>query len=215
LPELSRQQTKVKKLAEELLAAQKNAPAAAMQKAAQLLDKAGNAVGPLAAGKLGALPRSAQSALQSAEGSLTDGAAQASAGQNSPAQQSAASASQELAQALAALALAQAGLGSDAALASAEPGQGEGKKPGPGPGKGPPQADGTPSPQGDGRAGNWDGRGGADGPRRGTLGPGQFTGLPARDRAAIQQSQSEKYPQEYGPLVEQYLKNLSDQTGQK
>jgi hypothetical protein len=111
--------------------------------------------------------------------------------------------------------LAQAGLGSDAALASADPGQGEGKKPGPGPGKGPPQADGTPSPQGDGREGNWDGRGGTDGPRRSTLGPGQFTGLPARDRAAIQQSQSEKYPQEYGPLVEQYLKNLSDQTGQK
>ena len=35
--------------------------------------------------------------------------------------------------------------------------------------------------------------------------------LAARDRAAIQQSQGEKYPQEYGPLVEQYLKNLSDQ----
>jgi len=215
LPELSRQQTKVKTLAEELLATQQKAPAAAMQKAAQLLDQAGDAVGPLAAGKLGALPASAQSALQSAEGSLIDGAAQASAGQNSPAQQSAASASQSLAQALAALALAQAGLGSDAALASAEPGQGQGQKPGPGQGKGPPQAGGTPSPQGDGREGNWDGRGGADGPRRNTLGPGQFTGLPARDRAAIQQSQSEKYPQEYGPLVEQYLKNLSDQTGQK
>ena len=42
---------------------------------------------------------------------------------------------------------------------------------------------------------------------------GQFTGLPKRDRAAIQQSQGEKYPQEYGPLVEQYLKNLSDQSG--
>jgi len=35
--------------------------------------------------------------------------------------------------------------------------------------------------------------------------------LPKRDRAAIQQSQSEKYPQEYGSLVEQYLKNLSDE----
>jgi hypothetical protein len=44
---------------------------------------------------------------------------------------------------------------------------------------------------------------------------GTFTRLPNRDRVALQQSQSEKYPQEYGPLVEQYLKNLSDQAGEK
>ncbi len=59
--------------------------------------------------------------------------------------------------------------------------------------------------------GNWSGAGGADGPRRNATGPGQYSGLPMRDRAAIQQSQAEKYPQEYGPMVEQYLKNLSDQ----
>lgn len=74
---------------------------------------------------------------------------------------------------------------------------------------------GTPSPQGTGRTGNWAGAGGADGARRNATGAGQYTGLPKRDRAAIQQSQGEKYPQEYGPLVEQYLKNLSDQSGQK
>ena len=38
-----------------------------------------------------------------------------------------------------------------------------------------------------------------------------FARLPARDRAALQQSQSEKYPQEYGPMIEQYLQNLADQ----
>jgi len=38
-------------------------------------------------------------------------------------------------------------------------------------------------------------------------------GLPARDRAAITQSQNDKYPQEYGSQIEQYLKNLSDEEG--
>jgi hypothetical protein len=35
--------------------------------------------------------------------------------------------------------------------------------------------------------------------------------LPARDRQAIQQSQGEKYPEEYAPLIEQYLKGLAEQ----
>ena len=38
----------------------------------------------------------------------------------------------------------------------------------------------------------------------------QYIGLPPRDRAVIEQSQSEKYPEEYGPLVEQYMRNLAD-----
>jgi len=113
-----------------------------------------------------------------------------------------------LAQAQAALALAQAGL-------SAGQGQGQGQGQGRNPSLGQGQGQGPPGPQGTGRQGNWSGPGGADGPKRNTAGTGQFTGLPKRDRAAIQQSQSEKYPQEYGPLVEQYLKNLSDQSGEK
>jgi hypothetical protein len=51
-----------------------------------------------------------------------------------------------------------------------------------------------------------------DGQRVAVQGKGQFIGLPARDRAAIQQSQSEKYPEEYGGMIEQYMKNLADQT---
>ena len=43
-------------------------------------------------------------------------------------------------------------------------------------------------------------------------GKGQFIGLPARDRAAIKQSQAEKYPEEYGPVIEQYMRNLAEQT---
>jgi len=34
--------------------------------------------------------------------------------------------------------------------------------------------------------------------------------LPPRDRDAFLQTQKEKYPQEYGPVMEQYLKNTSD-----
>lgn len=211
LPQLSEDQTEVQKAAEALMAALESAPAGAMEQAAKLLQKAGQDIGPLTAGKMGRLPTSAQSALQSAEGDLAKGAAEACAGQGVPAQCNASSAAQALAQAQAALALAQAGLSSESAMAS--PGQGKGKGKGQGQGRG--QGQGIPGPQGTGKAGNWAGPSGTEGPRRSSEGSGTFTGLPKRDRAAIQQSQSEKYPQEYGPLVEQYLKNLSDQSGEK
>ena len=41
--------------------------------------------------------------------------------------------------------------------------------------------------------------------------PSAYVGMPPRDRAAIQQSRNDQYPEEYGPLIEQYLKNLSEQ----
>jgi hypothetical protein len=40
----------------------------------------------------------------------------------------------------------------------------------------------------------------------------QFIGLPSRDRQAILQSQTEKYPEEYGTMIEQYFRNLADTT---
>ncbi len=36
-----------------------------------------------------------------------------------------------------------------------------------------------------------------------------FIGLPERDREAIRQAQSEPYPEEYAPQIEQYLRNLA------
>ena len=131
--------------------------------------------------------------------------------------------------------LAQAGVGSESAMSKQGEGEGEGEGQGQGKGKGKGkgqgkgqgqgqgqaqanaqgQGSGQPSPQGTGNKGNWDGTGGADGPRQGATGSSSFTKLPSRDRAALQQSQAEKYPQEYGPLVEQYLRNLSDQSGEK
>ncbi len=223
LPKLAKQQSDVRQTAESLAAAQKAASASSMQKAAGALQDASNEIGPLAAGAKGQMPFGAQSALQSARSATSQGSAQASSGQNTPAQMNATEAAQALAQAQAALALAQAGLGSQMAAAGQgqgqqpgqgqSQGQGQGKAPGQGQGKG--RSQGTPSPQGTGNDGNWEGAGGASGDRAGATGAGTFSRLPGRDRAAIQQSQSERYPQEFGPLVEQYLKNLSDQSEPK
>ena len=224
LPQLGEQQAEVKKLAENLLAAQEAVSEQAMQQAAQSLEQALNDVSPIAAGEAGQLPQAAQDAVQAAQDALTQAAAQAAGQQAKPAQANAAQAAQALAQAQAALSLAQAGLSSEMAQGQ-QPGQGEGQQPGqgqsPGQGQGqgkdgqkPGPGKGTPPPKGSGKDGNWNGQGGADGAHRAASGTGTFIGLPKRDRAAIQQSQAEKYPQEYGPLVEQYLKNLSDQSGE-
>jgi len=220
LPQLGQQQKDVKELTELLLAAQEGVSGQAMQNAAAQLEQALSDVSPIAAGAAGALPAAAQSAVEAAESALTQAAAEAGANQSKPAQANAQTAAQALAQAQAALALAQAGLGSEMAQGKGQgqqPGQGKGQSPGQGQGQGkdgqqPGQGKGTPPPRGTGKDGNWSGAGGADGARRAAAGDGTFIGLPKRDRAAIQQSQAEKYPQEYGPLVEQYLKNLSDQS---
>lgn len=214
LPQLGEQQKEVKELAKQLLAAQEAVGEQAMQNAAQQLENALNDVTPIAAGQAGQLPSSAQQAVQQAQSALTQAAAQAGAKQQQPAQANAQQAAQALAQAQAALALAQAGLGSEMAQGQGQ--QGQGQSPGPGQGQGkdgqqPGKGKGTPPPRGTGKDGNWSGAGGANGAHRAASGTGTFIGLPKRDRAAIQQSQAEKYPQEYGPLVEQYLKNLSDQ----
>ena len=214
LPQLGQQQKDVRELAEQLLAAQEGVSEQAMHNAAQQLEQALTDVSPIAEGEKGQLPGAAQQAVQSAQSALTQAASQAGAKQKKSAQANAARAAEALAQAQAALALAQAGLSSEIAQGQGQQpgqgqtpgqGQGQGKQENQGPGKG------TPPPRGTGKDGNWNGAGGANGARQNTTGTGTFIGLPKRDRAAIQQSQAEKYPQEYGPLVEQYLKNLSDQ----
>ena len=51
---------------------------------------------------------------------------------------------------------------------------------------------------------------------KGTLhnvsGNGKFVSVAARDRIAIDQTQEEKRPQEYAPMIDQYMKNLADQS---
>ena len=63
---------------------------------------------------------------------------------------------------------------------------------------------------------NWsDTAGGVKSASAGGHGSAQFLGLPDRDRGAIQQSQSEKYPQEYGTMVEEYMRSLAVDSGAK
>jgi hypothetical protein len=148
--------------------------------------------------------------LQSADRALSEGAVAAEGGDQPAAQGEAASAQEALAAAAAALDLAMAGMGK-----SGEGQGGQGQQAGQGQGRGRGRTPGSRAGKGTGDAGNFYGQGGADGPRRGTEGEGRFIGLPARERAALLQSQGEDYPQDYAPMIEQYLKNLSDQVGEE
>ncbi len=88
-----------------------------------------------------------------------------------------------------------------------KPGEKAGNPP-PGEGKNPPTPDKSKPGQKPGDKGS-----GADLPTQKANTPsadGRFTGLPERERKVLEQSQSEKIPPEYNPLIEQYLKNLSD-----
>ena len=51
--------------------------------------------------------------------------------------------------------------------------------------------------------------------RQAALKKANFIGLPAREREAIQQSLGDKYPSEYGAMVEQYLLNLANEAAKK
>ncbi len=175
----------------------------------QHMRKAGEQIEPATSGRMGRIPRMIRDALQQADRSLQEGSASAEAGDAPSADREGAQAQEALAAAAAALDLAMAGMGQ-------QPGQGEGqggegKNPSAGQGRGRGKKPGAVSGKGTGDAGNFFGAGGADGPRRSAAGAGKFIGLPARERAALLQSQGERYPQEYAPQIEQYLKNLSDQ----
>ena len=199
--QLAEKQTELKKRAEALASSKPGEAVPSLENAAGL-------VGPLAAGKAGPLPSAAQDALQSAQSALAEASAQAAANQGQPAQAEASNAQESLAQAAAALAMAQQGMGNEGKQASAK-NQGKGKQPGkgktPGEGKEGESSSNQNHPE-LAKAGS------AEAPRRTVQGAGKFIGLPKRDRAAIQQSQAEKYPAEYGAAIEQYLRNLSEET---
>jgi len=188
-----------------------------MQQAAQSMQQAGQLAGQVASDPAGALPQAAQAAASEAQQALSDGAAEAASQQAGEAQQSAEQAQQALAQAQAALSLAQAGLSS-----SQQPGQGQqpgqqgqGQQPGQGQAQGPGQANENNAKGGTGQRQGNETNVTNDGSRRGRDGSATYVGLPARDREALHQSQGEKYPEEYGTMVEQYMRNLSDQENRK
>ena len=176
----------------------------------------------------------AQAAAQQAAQAAAEAAAQAAA-QNTPGAQAAAAAAQQaLAQAQAAMAQAQSGLsessappapgeGQPAQMAQAgqpgqpgQPGAKPGSKPGQKPGKGPGKMPGQPG----GTAGAEKYEPGSPeaiqlGSRTTAAKKASFAALPPRERAVIEQSQSEKYPEEFGAQVEQYLLNLANESGAK
>lgn len=119
--------------------------------------------------------------MQAAGQHLSEAAAHAAAGQTTAAQAGAQQAQAEMAQAAAALAPSSA---------PEEPGSWGGKSPQTAGSQGGGVVQGAAEPVADSKA--------------------QFVRLPERDRAAIQQSQSEKYPQQYATKVEQYLRNLAE-----
>jgi hypothetical protein len=197
------------------------------QQAAKDFEKAAEEASKLAADDQGALPPSAQGALQQAAQALADAMAQAMNGDKPGAQGSAGQAQSALSQAAAAMALAKAGLSGQ--MVGKGKGQGKGQQPGEGEGQGeePGQSDkpgqGQGQAKGQGKANEQVAKGGSGnrqdansnvqngGPRGNEKSAGQFLALPKRDRAAITQSQNDKYPQEYSSQIEQYLKNLADQ----
>lgn len=184
----------------------------ALEKMARDLQKAGNRIRPATSGRMGRLPRMVQDPLQRAGDALSEASAAADGGDEPGAEGEAGRAQEALAAAAAALDLAMAGMGQQQGGGQGQ--AGEGNSMGQGQGRGRGRVPGSQSGKGTGDAGNFFGSGGADGPRRTTTGSGRFIGLPPRERAALLQSQGERYPQEYAPAIEQYLKNLSDQAGE-
>jgi len=210
------EEASLEKLAEMIKQAQQDVNSAMtaeeMANSAKALKKAGRQIRPATSGRLGRMPKIIRDPLQHADRALTEGAAAAESGDKAATENEAGEAQAALAAAAAAIDLAMAGMGQ-------QPGQGEGQggegqSQGQGQGKGRGRQPGSRSGKGTGDAGNFFGSGGADGPKKAASGTGKYIGLPARERAALLQSQGERYPREYAPMIEQYLKNLSDQVGE-
>lgn len=206
---------------QELNTTQEQMEQSSPQESSDRLGKAADQVTATAANDQGALPTTARQSLQQAEQSLNQASGDAQA--NQPSAKSEAQAGQNaISQALAAL--SQALKGSEANQSqsadgkpspsppSANPGQSPAPSQSPSDGKGQ-ASSATGDHQGSGHRQDTHPDGAADGPsQRGNItGTSAYLSLPARDRQAIQQTQSEKYPEEYGPAIEEYLKNLSDQ----
>jgi hypothetical protein len=179
-----------------------SAASAALAEAAKDTQAAANAKG---------LPDSTNAAVQQAQASIAQGQQDAAKGDAKGTADAAAAAEQALAQAQASLAMAQAGL----AASSAPPPGGPPGAPEAGGPKGPPHGPHQPHPgEPDADPVAHIGAGSTD---KGNMhdaptGTGKFVTVASRDRAAIEQTQSEKRPQEYAPMIDQYMKNLADQS---
>ncbi|HEX4084083.1 MAG TPA: hypothetical protein VHY22_04170 [Chthoniobacteraceae bacterium] len=179
-----------------------------------------------AAGQPQALPQAARDAMRQAQQALGQAQAAAQSGDQQQAQVAAQAAGQDMAAAQSAMGQMQAGVGQLTAPQNGADqqgqgqGQGQGQQPGQGQGQGMAQGQSQgaqPPQQGIGaNEKNWSDQGGLASRNGQTVhGGSQFIALPERDRAALQQSQSEKYPQEYGAEVEEYMRSLASDSGDK
>jgi len=165
--------------------------------------EAGDEVAKAQADDSAALPAEANAALADAQKALSDANAAKSA--DKPDNGATDKAKSALAKAKAAVAMAQAGL-----AAKQEQGPPDPNAP-PKPGKVDENAPSLAKKDQPPRIDNTVNADSKTGPAAGAAHANSgFAGLPPRDRDAIQQSRAEKYPEEYGPMIEQYLKNLSD-----
>jgi hypothetical protein len=157
------------------------------------------------------LPTDAADAVADAKSDIGKGEAAAAKGDAPGTAAAAAAAQNALAKAQASVAMAQAGM----APAPGAPGNQPGNQPGkpmPGPASMAKTAPGPDTPSTTGAktvgGGNLD-----KNALHGTpSGPGKFITVTSRDRQAIELTQGEKRPQEYAPMIDQYMKNLSDQS---
>jgi hypothetical protein len=170
-----------------------------------------------------ALPQDARDAIRQAEQAAGEAAAAASAGRQPLARQKAGQAQQAIAAAQSALGQMQAGVSgltppssqerqesqeSQESQVAQQESQGQGQIH---------AAQPSQSQAGVGANENtWtDPAGAVKRALAGARGAGQYLGLPERDRGALQQSQSEKYPQEYGAMIEEYMRSLASDSGGK
>lgn len=230
IQELGDEQGEIRELAEQYLNMIEPSLNRALAKAAQNLNSASAIIGTLSATASG-MPQGAREPLRKANSELMNATGKAAAQNPAGTRQHAQSAQEALAKAEAAIALAASGQPSQMAVnqqsGENQSGQNQGQSnsnaqsgmPNAGQGK-----DGNVSGMGSsqqraagqmgrsqGTSGNWYGPGGDKGQRVFAEGASKFIGLPQRERDAILQSQSEKYPPDYASFIEQYMKNLSDE----
>lgn len=204
LEELAQRQAELQKQAE-AMAAQQDADQATAEQAAERLAQISQDLTQIAANDQGALPQVAEQAMNQAAQALTQAASQAGANQPTQAEAFAREAQQALAQAQAAVAMAQSGLTPGAPVAgSAMPGLPGQPVPG-----APAQGMEIPGVPGNGGRMSDEGNAFNEAAAQGVHNGHAFIGLPERDREAIRQAQSEPYPEEYAPQIEQYLRNLA------
>jgi len=183
-------------------------PPPSMAAAAAALDAA--AKDTQAAANTPGLPSSAAAAVADAKADIGKGQAAAAKGDAAATAAAATAAQNALAQAQASVAMAQSGMaaaGAPQPPGPPAPGQGP-----PMPGQGPPMPGQQPGKPGQDSAKSLAGGSTDKGSMHDVSGSGKFVTVASRDRAAIEQTQSEKRPQEYAPMIDQYMKNLADQS---